>query len=179
MNESCERVRIQCNKFMWLTVFPFSLPRCSVLFPAPSLSTGVPLSVLLVNASTNSTRLHALPAGDGGGGALPISCPSAAAVTSCRLQCADSLPRSAVCAPLSDRSSHSLTLTLYIVLRVVYSLCLGTTFTLIDSAVLSFCAQYRVDYGFQRLWGTLAALVVSPLSGKIMDLLSVGEMNFR
>ena len=46
--------------------------------------------------------------------------------------------------------------------------------------MLSFCAVYRVDYGFQRLWGTLAALVVSPLSGKIMDLFSYGlDMNFR
>ena len=150
-----------------------------MLFPAPSLSTGAPLSVLIVNATTNSTRLHALPAGDGGDSALPIACPSAAPVTSCHLHCADSLPRSAVCAPLTDRSSHKLTLTLFIVLRVVYSLCLGTTYTLIDSAVLSFCGQYRVDYGFQRLWGTLAALVVSPLSGKIMDVLSVGEKNFR
>ncbi|XP_043209615.1 major facilitator superfamily domain-containing protein 6-like isoform X2 [Amphibalanus amphitrite] len=151
---------------------------CSVLFPPPSLATGAPLSVLMVNSTDNSTRLHAVPAG--GGGARPVACPPPALAQSCRLQCADALPLSVVCAPRDDRQSHSLTLWLYVFLRVVYSFCLGTTYTLIDTTVLSYCALFSVDYGFQRLWGTVAALIVSPLSGKIMDLFStVGMIEFR
>ena len=140
---------------------------------------GAPLSVLIVNTTENSSRLHALAGGEGA--PLPVTCPTAAPAESCRLSCSEPLPLSAVCAPLADdRSRHSLTLILYIVLRLLYSFCMGTTYTLIDTTVLSYCSRFHVDYGFQRLWGTLAALVVSPLSGKIMDLFShAGVMDFR
>jgi len=151
--------------------------RCTVLFPAPGSPSPSPLPILLANSTNTSSPVFIHPPSSRS--PIAVSCPSRS-VADCRLRCADTLLRAEVCAPTEDRSRHSFTLGLYIALRVVYAFCLGTTFTLIDSAVLSYCAKYGVDYGFQRLWGTLAALAVSPLSGMFMDWLSVpGETNFR
>ncbi|XP_037075206.1 uncharacterized protein LOC119096417 isoform X2 [Pollicipes pollicipes] len=154
--------------------------RCSVLFPERGLPPADALDVRIVNSTNTSSQLRVLSVGVGGvTGLLPVTCPRVG-LGLCRLRCADTVARADVCAPDQDRSSHALTLSLYIGLRVVYAFCLGTTYTLIDTAVLSFCAQYGIDYGFQRLWGTLAALVVSPLAGRVMDWLSYGgETNFR
>lgn len=152
--------------------------RCSVLFSESD--TPLPLSVQLSNSSNTSSAVHVL----GPGGQQlprPVACPLQLPAASCQLRCRDQVARALVCTGQQDRSQHALSLWLYMALRVMYSFCLGTTFLLIDSAVLAYCAEYTgLDYGFQRLWGALAALVVSPLAGFVMDVLSTdGVTNFR
>nr|XP_045597534.1 major facilitator superfamily domain-containing protein 6-like [Procambarus clarkii] len=87
-----------------------------------------------------------------------------------------------------DRSSHEhgptaweavpgLTYVLFLIMRLINGLTLATSMTLTRGAAMVILREHNGDYGLQRLCGSLGGIILTPISGLLMD--ATGEQDFR
>lgn len=45
----------------------------------------------------------------------------------------------------------------------------GTAFAMFEGAVIAILREQKADYGLQRIYGSIGAMISSPLSGMLID----------
>ncbi|XP_042865012.1 major facilitator superfamily domain-containing protein 6-like [Penaeus japonicus] len=92
----------------------------------------------------------------------------------CRLRCAAEVRRRDLCSNEKSTQVFSpmVTFWCYLMVRVLNGLTLATSFTLFDGATMAVLKEHKGDYGLQRLYGNVGAIVVTPLSGVLIDVFS-------
>nr|XP_053644364.1 major facilitator superfamily domain-containing protein 6-A-like [Cherax quadricarinatus]XP_053644365.1 major facilitator superfamily domain-containing protein 6-A-like [Cherax quadricarinatus] len=93
---------------------------------------------------------------------------------SCIFQCSATLPRQHLCSNTETVQvvDPMLTFWCYLLVRLLNGLTLATSFTLFDGAAMAILKEYKGEYGLQRLYGNLGAIVVTPVSGVLIDVFS-------
>lgn len=89
----------------------------------------------------------------------------------CTLQCQATVSRDALCTNkvTEEDINPMLTFWCYLLVRVLNSLTLATSFTLFDGAAIAVVREHKGDYGLQRLYGNLGGIVLTPISGQLID----------
>ncbi|XP_037782940.1 major facilitator superfamily domain-containing protein 6-like [Penaeus monodon] len=101
----------------------------------------------------------------------------------CRLRCVAEVRRVDLCS--NDKTTQVLkpmvTFWCYLLVRVLNGLTLATSFTLFDGATMAVLKEHKGDYGLQRLYGNIGAIVITPLSGVLIDVFSEirGSQDYR
>ena len=70
---------------------------------------------------------------------------------------------------IPEPSSLRLTFWMYLVLRVSLIVVIATEMSLLKAAILTLVAKNNSEYGYQRLWSSMAVVFVPPLTGIVMD----------
>ncbi|XP_064091536.1 uncharacterized protein LOC135205117 isoform X2 [Macrobrachium nipponense] len=89
----------------------------------------------------------------------------------CTLQCQATMPRDALCSNkvTEENINPMLTFWCYMLVRVLNAMTLATSFTLFDGAAIAVVREHKGDYGLQRLYGNLGGIVLTPISGQLID----------
>ncbi|KAF2367900.1 Major facilitator superfamily associated domain [Trinorchestia longiramus] len=92
----------------------------------------------------------------------------------CSAQCRVLVLRNGLCKnKISVESVNPfMTFWLYVIVRILNSVTLATSMPLIEGATVCILKQYDGDYGFQRMYGSLGPLIMTPLSGALIDTFS-------
>ncbi|XP_067134457.1 major facilitator superfamily domain-containing protein 6-like [Centruroides vittatus] len=75
-----------------------------------------------------------------------------------------------------DTKSKAITFWSYLLIRVALFVIIATEMSLLKAAILTILDKVDSDYGFQRLWASVAVCVVPPITGIIMDQLKKGDV---
>lgn len=70
---------------------------------------------------------------------------------------------------IPEPSSLRVTFWMYLVLRVSLIVVIATEMSLLKAAILTLVDKHNSEYGYQRLWSSIAAVIVPPLVGIVMD----------
>ncbi|XP_069959872.1 major facilitator superfamily domain-containing protein 6-A-like [Cherax quadricarinatus] len=101
----------------------------------------------------------------------------------CYAQCLALVPRQQVCS-----NSHTilefrpvLTYMLFLLMMLINGITLVASQTLFKGATIAILREHNGDYGLQRISGSLGAIVLTPLSGALVDIFSgdAGQQDFR
>ena len=94
----------------------------------------------------------------------------------CRPQCIVHINRTTVCDNKARVIVHNpqLTFWVYLIIRILFSIVLGASFTLLDGASLAVIMKVKGDVGMQRIFGVLGGILFSPISGILIDYFSKG-----
>lgn len=115
--------------------------------------------------------------------AYDVASSTTSASNDCRLRCAAEVRRVDLCS--NDKTTEVLkpmvTFWCYLLVRVLNGLTLATSFTLFDGATMAVLKEHKGDYGLQRLYGNIGAIVITPLSGVLIDVFSemYGSQDYR
>lgn len=60
-------------------------------------------------------------------------------------------------------------------IRVFIGIIGGTAFAMFEGAVMAILREQKADYGLQRVYANVGAMISSPLSGILMDYASKGK----
>ncbi|XP_068213541.1 LOW QUALITY PROTEIN: major facilitator superfamily domain-containing protein 6-A-like [Palaemon carinicauda] len=92
----------------------------------------------------------------------------------CTLQCKAYVSRDALCSNkvTEEDIDPMLTFWCYLLVRILNTLTLATSFTLFDGAAIAVVREHKGDYGLQRLYGNLGGIVITPISGQLIDYFS-------
>ncbi|CAL4068572.1 unnamed protein product, partial [Meganyctiphanes norvegica] len=100
----------------------------------------------------------------------------------CHLECQVLVERVGLCTNDKVVVEMDTTATFWIFLsvRILNGLTLATSFTMLDGATIAILREHGGDFGLQRLYGNLGAVVMSPLTGYLIDsyTLDNGQSNF-
>lgn len=75
-----------------------------------------------------------------------------------------------------DATSKMITFWAYLAIRVGLFVIIATEMSLLKAAILTILDKVDSDYGFQRLWASVAVCVVPPLTGVLMDSMKKGDI---
>ncbi|XP_076319059.1 major facilitator superfamily domain-containing protein 6-like [Tachypleus tridentatus] len=97
---------------------------------------------------------------------------------SCRVQCSvnSSFLYSDRVPLVPDAKSKAVTFWYYLVLRVLLIICIATEISLLKAAILTIIDEYKTEYGFQRVWVSVANCISPPITGVVMDYLQRGSV---
>ncbi|XP_076046445.1 major facilitator superfamily domain-containing protein 6-B-like [Oratosquilla oratoria] len=89
----------------------------------------------------------------------------------CHLHCEASVPHNLTCEDRPHSIEHNVAFSfwLYVVARIINTVMIGLTYTLFESAVVAVLKEYGYDYGLQRVYGSVGAMVFAPLTGFLID----------
>lgn len=95
----------------------------------------------------------------------------------CSVKCSATIPRELLCSNTKTTQVFDPMATFwsYLMVRVLNGLTLATSFTLFDGAAMAILKEHKGEYGLQRLYANLGAIVVTPVSGVLIDIFS--DMN--
>lgn len=75
-----------------------------------------------------------------------------------------------------DPASRSKTFWMYMLFRISLVVVIATEMSLLKAAILTIIAKHDSEYGFQRVWASVAVSIVPPITGVIMDrLIAAGD----
>lgn len=137
----------------------------------------------LTTTAVNTTALHILDGSCAGVSVLESASEATvkeAAYTvgareaACSLHCSALLPREHLCTNTKtvEVLDPMITFWCYLMVRVLNGLTLATSFTLFDGAAMAILKEHKGEYGLQRLYGNVGAIVVTPISGVLIDVVS-------
>ena len=95
----------------------------------------------------------------------------------CHPQCLVRAPRSDICA----NKEHvvvfdpQLTFWVYILLRLMWGILMGGVVTLFEGACLAVVTEVKGDLGLQRIFGLCGLMILSPVTGVLIDHFSIGK----
>ncbi|XP_076031168.1 major facilitator superfamily domain-containing protein 6-like [Oratosquilla oratoria] len=91
--------------------------------------------------------------------------------SSCPLICEALTNRTELCTneKTSEDLNPTVTFAAYLACRMFITLTLATSFTLYDGAVAAILKQKNGDFGFQRLYHNLGSIILTPVSGALID----------
>ncbi|XP_071441529.1 major facilitator superfamily domain-containing protein 6-like [Hetaerina americana] len=99
----------------------------------------------------------------------------------CQPACLVTTPREGVCmekfAPEAVTNNPKLTFWSYLAIRVLIGAIGGTAFAMFEGAVIALLRRHGADYGLQRIYAAIGAMIASPLSGLLLD--AGGATDFR
>ncbi|XP_046383422.1 uncharacterized protein LOC124153999 [Ischnura elegans] len=99
----------------------------------------------------------------------------------CRPACIVTTPREGVCveklAAVAVPNNPKLTFWSYLAIRVLIGAVGGTAFAMFEGAVIALLRKHGADYGLQRIYAAIGAMIASPLSGLLLD--AGGATDFR
>ena len=98
-------------------------------------------------------------------------------LSNCRARCLLTAPRANVCTNLEETEIYDVRLTFwsYMAIRVFIGIIGGTAFAMFEGAVMAILREQKADYGLQRVYANVGAMISSPLSGILMDYASKGK----
>ncbi|XP_042222971.1 major facilitator superfamily domain-containing protein 6-like [Homarus americanus] len=188
-----------CDYLPQLDNVTFTLTNCSLCHSRRASQPGggevlnmTPQEVTAFALTTNTTTLLQLP--DWQCPNLPLqsdddatedssTVPSAARMSDCDLSCSSTLRREDLCSNTisTEVIDPMVTFWSYMLVRLLNGLTLATSFTLFDGAAIAILKQYSGEYGLQRLYANLGAIVVTPVSGVLIDVFSdmSGTQNYN
>ncbi|XP_013786945.1 uncharacterized protein LOC106470914, partial [Limulus polyphemus] len=77
---------------------------------------------------------------------------------------------------VTDAKSKIVTFWFYLVLRILLIICIATEISLLKAAILTIIEEYKTEYGFQRVWVSVANCISPPVTGVVMDYLQRGSV---
>ncbi|XP_069194850.1 major facilitator superfamily domain-containing protein 6 [Procambarus clarkii] len=113
------------------------------------------------------------------GGWMNRSSGRSEAAAGCLAQCIAKVPREDLCSNTHTIQEFRpvLTYVLFLIMRLINGLTLATSMTLTRGAAMVILREHNGDYGLQRLCGSLGGIILTPISGLLMD--ATGEQDFR
>ncbi|XP_045105276.1 major facilitator superfamily domain-containing protein 6-A-like isoform X2 [Portunus trituberculatus] len=127
-----------------------------------------PLQVNIITATSNASFLHAQDA------AVSLQ----GEVSGCGVWCLVFAAREDLCAnsQVVEAVAPLTTFWYYLVVQVLNGLALAASFTLFDGATMVILRRSGGDYGLQRLYGNLGIVVLTPLSGTLIQWYSGSQL---
>nr|XP_022901331.1 uncharacterized protein LOC111414266 [Onthophagus taurus]XP_022901333.1 uncharacterized protein LOC111414266 [Onthophagus taurus]XP_022901334.1 uncharacterized protein LOC111414266 [Onthophagus taurus] len=95
----------------------------------------------------------------------------------CEKMCIATTERNKLCTnsfKMVDINS-SFTFWTYLAVRVFIAIIGGTAYTMFEGAVIAILREYKADYGLQKIYASLGGVISSPLSGWLIDYVSMGK----
>ncbi|XP_045110373.1 major facilitator superfamily domain-containing protein 6-like [Portunus trituberculatus] len=92
----------------------------------------------------------------------------------CPMQCIVTVLRPDLCTNTHTLETFDITKTiwLYLMVRILNGITLAASFSLFDGATMAITKQYGGDYGLQRLYSNVGSIVMTPISGALIDYFS-------
>ncbi|MPC90707.1 hypothetical protein E2C01_085704 [Portunus trituberculatus] len=92
----------------------------------------------------------------------------------CPMQCIVTVLRPDLCTNTHTLETFDTTKTiwLYLMVRILNGITLAASFSLFDGATMAITKQYGGDYGLQRLYSNVGSIVMTPISGALIDYFS-------
>ncbi|XP_076033207.1 major facilitator superfamily domain-containing protein 6-like [Oratosquilla oratoria] len=92
----------------------------------------------------------------------------------CEMECDVVVDRRVLCKNTRSLEvlSPATTFALYLLVRFLNALTLATSFPLFEGAVMAVLQQNKGDFGLQRLYANLGSIILTPISGSLIDYVS-------